>query len=90
MLGHGRLSPSWPTRFAELTELSANPTSAKAAAFLSHLLRISLLSRCTAMLAGLRTLIQTRHGPDRYRLSIFFDTTHGERPARTVPCTPDC
>jgi hypothetical protein len=25
---------------------------------------ISLRSRCTAMLAGLRTLIQTRHGPD--------------------------
>jgi hypothetical protein len=27
-------------------------------------LHISLRSRCTAMLAGLRTLIQTRHGPD--------------------------
>jgi hypothetical protein len=25
---------------------------------------ITLRSRCTAMLAGLRTLIQTRHGPD--------------------------
>ncbi len=38
-----------------------------------HLFHISLLSRCTAMLAGLRTLIQTRHGPDRYVPSIFFD-----------------
>jgi hypothetical protein len=37
-------------------------------------LRISLRSRCTAMLAGLRTLIQTRHGPDRYVLSNFFST----------------
>jgi hypothetical protein len=27
--------------------------------------QISLRSRCTAMLAGLRTLIQARHGPDR-------------------------
>jgi hypothetical protein len=27
-----------------------------------------------AMLAGLRTLIQTPHGPDRYVPSIFFDT----------------
>jgi hypothetical protein len=27
--------------------------------------RISLRFRCTAMLAGLRTLIQTGHGPDR-------------------------
>jgi hypothetical protein len=26
------------------------------------------------MPAGLRTLIQTRHGPDRYVLSTFFDT----------------
>jgi hypothetical protein len=26
---------------------------------------LSLRSRCTAMLAGLRTLIQTRHGLDR-------------------------
>jgi hypothetical protein len=26
--------------------------------------QISLRSRCTAMLAGLRTLMQTRHGPD--------------------------
>src|SRR5262249_6749780 len=34
----------------------------------------SLLSRCTAMRAGLRTLIQTRHGPDRYVPSSFFDT----------------
>jgi hypothetical protein len=31
-------------------------------------------SRCTAMLAGLRTLIQTRHGPKRYVPSTFFDT----------------
>jgi hypothetical protein len=26
------------------------------------------------MLTKLRTLMQTRHGPDRYVLSIFFDT----------------
>jgi hypothetical protein len=38
-----------------------------------HLFHISLRSRCTAMLAGLRTLIQTRQGPDRYVLSTFFD-----------------
>jgi hypothetical protein len=30
-----------------------------------HLFHISLRSRCTVMLAGLRTLIQTWHGPDR-------------------------
>ena len=30
-----------------------------------HLFQFSLRSRCTAMLAGLRTLIQTWHGPDR-------------------------
>jgi hypothetical protein len=36
--------------------------------------QISVRSRCTAMLAGFRTLIQTRHGPDRYAPSIFFDT----------------
>jgi hypothetical protein len=28
--------------------------------------QISLRSRCTAMLAGLRTLIRTEQGPDRY------------------------
>jgi hypothetical protein len=33
---------------------------------------ISLRSCCTAMLAGLRTLIQTRHGPDRYVPLTFF------------------
>ena len=32
---------------------------------LHYLFHISLRSRCTAMLAGLRTLIQTREGPDR-------------------------
>jgi hypothetical protein len=30
-----------------------------------HLFQFSLRSRCTAMLAGLRTFIQTGHGPDR-------------------------
>jgi hypothetical protein len=30
-----------------------------------HLFQSSLRPRCTAMLAGLRTLIQTPHGPDR-------------------------
>jgi hypothetical protein len=30
-----------------------------------HLFHLSLRSRCTAMLAGLRTLIQTGHEPDR-------------------------
>ncbi len=30
-----------------------------------HLFQFSLRSRCTAMLAGLRTLIQTGNGPDR-------------------------
>jgi hypothetical protein len=32
---------------------------------LHYLFQFSLRSRCTAMLAGLRTLIQTRDGPDR-------------------------
>jgi hypothetical protein len=32
---------------------------------MDHLFHFSLRSRCTAMLAGLRTLIQTEHGPDR-------------------------
>jgi hypothetical protein len=47
---------------------------------------ISLRSRCTAMLAGLRTLIQTGHGPDRYVPSIFFGmmpsapSRHDDRP----------
>jgi hypothetical protein len=36
--------------------------------------QFSLRSRYTAMLAGLRTLIQTRHGPDRYVPSTLFDT----------------
>jgi hypothetical protein len=31
---------------------------------IDHLFQFWLRSRCTAMLAGLRTLIQTRHGPD--------------------------
>jgi hypothetical protein len=31
----------------------------------AHRFHVSLRSRCTAMLAGLRTLIQTRHRPDR-------------------------
>jgi hypothetical protein len=31
----------------------------------AHLFHFSLRSRCTAMLAGLRTLIQTAHGPDQ-------------------------
>jgi hypothetical protein len=30
-----------------------------------HRFQIWLLCRCTAMLVGLRTVIQTRHGPDR-------------------------
>jgi hypothetical protein len=30
-----------------------------------HLFHFSLRSRCTATLAGLRTLIHTGHGPDR-------------------------
>jgi hypothetical protein len=30
-----------------------------------HLFHFSLRSRCTAMLAGLRMLSQTEHGPDR-------------------------
>jgi hypothetical protein len=33
---------------------------------LHYLFHFSLRSRCTAMLAGLRTLIQARDGPDRY------------------------
>jgi hypothetical protein len=33
--------------------------------FVAHRFQSSLRSRCTAILAGLRTLIQTRHGPDR-------------------------
>jgi hypothetical protein len=45
---------------------------------LDQLFYRSLHSRCTAMLAGLRTLIQTRHGPDRYRPSTRLE-------ARTVP-----
>jgi hypothetical protein len=39
-----------------------------------HLFQFALRSRCTAMLAGLRTLIQTEHRPDRYVPSIFFET----------------
>jgi hypothetical protein len=42
-----------------------------ARAALAHRFQISVLSRCTAMLAGLRTLIHTQHGPDRYMLSTF-------------------
>jgi hypothetical protein len=37
-------------------------------------LAVSLRSRCTAMLAGLRSLIQTKQAPDRYVTSTFFDT----------------
>jgi hypothetical protein len=37
-------------------------------------LRIIGFKSCTAMLAGLPTLIQTRHGPDRYVPLTFFDT----------------
>ncbi len=44
------------------------------AARLHYLFQFSLRSRCTAMLAGLPTLIQTRHGPDRYVLSIRLET----------------
>jgi hypothetical protein len=43
-----------------------------------HLFQISLRSLCTAMLAGLRTLIQTRHGPDRYGPSTRLETTAGK------------
>ena len=32
---------------------------------MTHLFQFSLRSRWTAMLAGLRTLTQTGHGPDR-------------------------
>jgi hypothetical protein len=39
-----------------------------------HLFHFSLRSRDTAMLAGSRTLIQTRYGPDRHVPSTFFDT----------------
>jgi hypothetical protein len=46
-----------------------------------HLFHISLRSRCTAMLAGLRTLIQTRQGTDRYVLSTFFENALGTKPA---------
>jgi hypothetical protein len=45
---------------------------------------ISLRSRCTAMLAGLRTLIQAWYGPDRWVQSTLLETipstqagTHG-------------
>jgi hypothetical protein len=39
-----------------------------------HLFHFSLRSRCTAMLAGLRTLIHPEHGPDQwryFRLELF-------------------
>jgi hypothetical protein len=39
-----------------------------------HLFQFSLRSRCTAMLAGLRTLIQNAHRPDRLVPSTRFDT----------------
>src|SRR5258706_375857 len=35
-----------------------------------HLFHFSLRARCTAMLAGLRTLIQTGHGPDLDRCRL--------------------
>jgi hypothetical protein len=41
----------------------------------------ALRSRCTPMLAGLRTLIQTQLGPDRLVSSILFAL--GTEPART-------
>ncbi len=40
----------------------------------AHRSHISLRSRCTAMLAGLRTLIQTGQGPDRYVPSTRLET----------------
>jgi hypothetical protein len=40
----------------------------------AHRFQISLRSRGTAMPAGLRTLIQTRHGPDWQVPSPLFDT----------------
>jgi hypothetical protein len=43
----------------------AIPSLALGPAIDPHLFHFSLRSRCTASLAGLRTLIQTAHGPDR-------------------------
>jgi hypothetical protein len=42
--------------------------------FDDHLFHISRRSRWTALLAGLRTLIQARDGPDRYVPSTFLET----------------
>jgi hypothetical protein len=40
----------------------------------AHRFHPSLRSCCTAMLAGLRTLIQARHGAGSIGVSTFFDT----------------
>jgi hypothetical protein len=53
--------------------------------------KISLRSRCTAMLAGLRTLIQTRHGPDWYDASTPSQAPigkHGCQPQHRAEATP--
>ncbi len=47
-----------------------------------HLFQFSLRSRCTAMLAGMRTLIQTRQGPDRLgAVDLLRGDALGTKPA---------
>jgi hypothetical protein len=53
-----------------------------------YLFQLSLRSRCTAMLAGLRTLIQTRHGPDRYGPSIWPAAPIAAEPHRESATRP--
>jgi len=72
---HGLPSGQRPGR-REATRLTSRPiptsrtttrsyVASRTAAPDDHLFQFSLRSRCTATLAGLRTLIQTGHGPDR-------------------------
>jgi hypothetical protein len=50
--------------------------------------QVSLRSRCTAMLAELRTLIQTRHGPDRYGPSVWPAAPIAVEPRREPATRP--
>jgi hypothetical protein len=52
-----RNNPSWASVASNVHDIAATR-------LVHYLFQFSVRSRCTAMLAGLRTLIQTRHGPD--------------------------
>ena len=61
LVGYLNCPPTIVVRLTQANEIHRNLSRNET----GHLFHLSLRSRCTAMLAGLRTFTQTEHGPDR-------------------------